>query len=302
MQLGICVPTLNAGDGFIESLRQLTVGTIVPRVLVVDSSSDDNTADLARGAGFEVVSIARSEFNHGRTRQFAAELLADCEIVAFLTQDALIDSADSLDNLMNAFGDGEVGAAYGRQLPHVDAGVFGAHARLFNYPEQSEVRAIADIPLRGIKVAFLSNSFAAYRRDALMTVGGFPANVILSEDMVVGARMLLAGWKIAYCANATVRHSHDYTISQEFKRYFDIGVFHARESWILKTFGRPEGEGGRFVLSELRYLAKRAPWLVPESLIRTALKYLGYRLGRAEARLPLGIKRNLSMHRQYWNQ
>lgn len=302
MQIGICVPTLNAGDSWIESLQQISGGSILPRILVVDSSSDDDTPELARGAGFEVVSISRSEFNHGGTRQFAAELFSDCDIVVFLTQDAYVASANSLSELLSAFDDPKIGATYGRQLPHEDAGVFGAHARLFNYPEQSEVRSISDIPSRGIKVAFLSNSFAAYRREALMAVGGFPSNVILSEDMVVAARMLLAGWKIAYRADAIVRHSHDYSVLQEFKRYFDIGVFHARESWILESFGKPEGEGKRFVLSELRYLADKAPWRIPESLVRTAFKYLGYRLGRAEGGLPLNVKRSLSMHRHYWDQ
>jgi GT2 family glycosyltransferase len=302
MQIGICVPTLNAGDGWCEPLRQISGSAISPRILVVDSSSDDHTLELARGAGFEAVSISRSEFNHGRTRQFAAELLSDCNIVVFLTQDAYIPSAESVTHLLRAFDDPRVGATYGRQLPLLDAGLFGAHARLFNYPDRSYVRDARDIASHGIKAAFLSNSFAAYRREALMAVGGFPSNVIFSEDMVVGARMLLAGWKIAYRADAIVRHSHDYSVLQEFKRYFDIGVFHARELWILESFGKPEGEGMRFALSELRYLADKAPWRIPESVIRTGFKYLGYKLGRAEGKLPLHVKKSLSMHRRYWDQ
>ena len=83
-----------------------------------------------------------------------------------------------------------------------------------------------------MKTAFNSNSFAAYRRKALKDVGGFPINTILSEDMYVTAKMLLKNWSVAYCADAKVYHSHNYTIWQEFKRYFDIGVFHAKEAWI----------------------------------------------------------------------
>jgi rhamnosyltransferase len=280
----------------------MSASAIDARTLVIDSSSTDHTPELARQAGFEIVSIPRSQFNHGGTRQFAVELLFDCDVIIFLTQDAYLASTSSLRKLLNAFHDFKVGAAFGRQLPHGDAGVFGAHARLFNYSEQSDVRDISAISSLGIKATFLSNSFAAYRREALMAVGGFPSNVILSEDMVVAARMLLAGWKIAYRADAIVRHSHDYSVLQEFKRYFDIGVFHAREPWILESFGKPEGEGKRFVLSELRYLADKAPWRIPESIMRTALKYMGYRLGKAEGRLPLSVKRRLSMHRYYWDQ
>ncbi|HBP78238.1 MAG TPA: rhamnosyltransferase, partial [Halomonas sp.] len=54
------------------------------------------------------------------------------------------------------------------------------------------------------------------------------------------------------------------------------------------------------VLSEIRYLWRHAPWRLPEAAIRTLLKYAGYRLGKAEARLPLALKRRLSMHRGYW--
>lgn len=43
--------------------------------------------------------------------------------------------------------------------------------------------------------------------------------------MFMAARMIQAGYKIAYCAEASVRHSHNYTPKQEFQRYFDTGYF-----------------------------------------------------------------------------
>jgi rhamnosyltransferase len=120
--------------------------------------------------------------------------------------------------------------------------------------------------------------------------------------VIVAAKLLKAGWKIAYVAEACVYHSHDLTPTQEMRRYFDIGVFHARESWILSEFGKPEGEGLRFLLSELSYLWERAPWLIPESFLRAGLKYLGYRLGRAERYLPLWFKRAVSLQKHFWDR
>lgn len=93
-----------------------------------------------------------------------------------------------------------------------------------------------------------------YRRSALEAVGGFPADVIGSEDAYVAARMLLAGWKVQYAASAQVYHSHDYRLMDEFHRYFDIGVFYGREPWIRQAFGDAGGEGKRYVLAELRAL------------------------------------------------
>ncbi|MCP1314110.1 MULTISPECIES: glycosyltransferase family 2 protein [unclassified Halomonas] len=302
IRLGVCVPTLNAGPGWSDWLTQcetaLRPGT---RKLVIDSSSTDDTARLAAERGWEVVGIAREAFDHGGTRQFGLKHLDDCDVVVFLTQDALPAHVEALARLTSVFDDPSVGAAFGRQLPHPDATPIAAHARLFNYPAASRVVSKADIPRLGLKTAFLSNSFAAYRRQALLAAGGFPSGTILSEDMIAGARLLEHGYQLAYCADAQVFHSHNYSLVEEFKRYFDIGVLHHREGWLLKWLGKAEGEGGRFVRSEIRYLLRHAPWRLPEAGLRTCLKYAGYRLGKAESRLSVGFKRRLSMHKGFWN-
>jgi rhamnosyltransferase len=241
--------------------------------------------------------ITRAEFNHGGTRQMGVDMMPEADIIAFLTQDALLANPDAIDLLLAAFADESVGAAYGRQLPHRNAGPIAAHARLFNYPPESQLRGLEDRERFGIKTAFISNSFAAYRRSALMQAGGFPADTIMNEDTYVAGRMLASGWKIAYCADAQVFHSHDYRFLDEFKRYFDIGVFHTHTPWLQQLFGGASGEGRRYVLSELRYLLKRAPWLIPSALLRTALKLLGFKLGGS---LPRTVSPYFSLHRSYW--
>ncbi|MDP1897213.1 MAG: glycosyltransferase [Sulfurimicrobium sp.] len=302
-KLGLLVPTYNAGKPWRRWLEALACQTCKPDGrLVIDSSSTDNTAGLARQAGLDVHVIPVSQFSHGGTRQLGVKLLADAEIIIFLTQDAILADETSLANLVGVFKDKSIGAAYGRQLPRDESVTMGAHARLYNYPPQSRVKTLADASRLGIKTPFISNSFAAYRREALEAVGGFPGDVILAEDMVVAARMLMKGWQVAYCAEAMVYHSHDYSMLEEFRRYFDTGVLHAREKWLLETFGNAEGSGKGFVLSELAYLAKNAPWLIPVALMRTGVKYLGYRLGRNEAFLPAGVKPSLSMNRAYWQR
>lgn len=124
--------------------------------------------------------------------------------------------------------------------------------------------------------------------------------MISSEDMLVAARVLQAGKAVAYVAEACVVHSHAYTLAQELRRYFDIGVLHADHAWLLRDFGAPEGEGMRFVLSEWRFLWRRAPWRLPAAGLRTLGKWFGYRLGRAHRRLPPAWCRSLSMHRAHW--
>lgn len=298
----LIVPSLNAGSLFNCFLDALGMQTLQPeRAILIDSGSVDSTVMLARETGFEIKIIRSDEFNHGGTRQMGADLCNDTEIIVFLTQDAILADPHALENLVYCLADDSVGAVYGQQLPSGDATKIASHARMFNYSLQSHKRSKEDLPLYGIKAAFISNSFAAYRRTALDAVGGFPKNAIFGEDTCVAARMLLTGWKIHYCAEAQVYHSHNYSICDEFRRYFDIGVFHSRERWFLKSLGKPEDEGIKFVVSEMKFLLKTAPVLIPSALIRTFFKYLGYKLGNMEGKLPLKIKARMSMNTCYWN-
>jgi len=301
MKCAFCLPTLNAAataQAFLAALNGQSFADV--ERLLVDSSSTDGTPELFAAAGFRIHGIPRTEFNHGTTRQLAVELCPDADIIVFLTQDAILANPVSLQCLLAAFNDPYVGAAYGRQLPAQDASPIASHARLFNYPPVSRIVSRGDIPRLGVKAAFLSNSFAAYRREALQAVGGFPSNVIFGEDTCVAARMLQAGWKIAYCAEAQVRHSHNYTMWEEFRRYFDIGVFHSREKWFLDSLGGAEGEGRKFIVSEIKCLSGTAPWYIPVSCFRTLLKFAGYRLGFLEKYLSVSVKKRLSMNRAFW--
>jgi len=124
----------------------------------------------------------------------------------------------------------------------------------------------------------------------------------MNEDTWVAGKMLLSGWKIAYAADACVRHSHDYTMGEEFRRYFDIGVFHSREPWLMEAFGGAEGEGLRYLRSEFGFLWAHAPALIFSAICRAAVKYAGYRLGKLERYFGVDLKRRLSMHKRYWGQ
>jgi rhamnosyltransferase len=300
LSFAVVVPTLNAANDWPRFAQPLLAAIPADHVLVLDSSSTDGTGDLARAMGLRVLTIPRAEFNHGGTRQLAAEMLPDADILVFLTQDAVLADSNAIWALLKPFEDPTVVAAFGRQLPRAGATPIEAHARYFNYPAQSSIRVLESRKTMGFKTIFISNSFAAYRREALLAVGGFPRHVILGEDTVTAANLLFSGGKIAYVGNAQVYHSHSYTWMQEFRRYFDIGVLHAKESWLLEEFGGTGGEGGRFVRSEFRYLWSSFKSFVPSALVRTVLKLAAYRFGRMERKLSVKYKRRLSMNSAFW--
>ncbi len=300
LRFAVCIPTRNPGADAAGQASALIRQTLQPdAVLVIDSSSTDDSLGPYAELGALIKVIDPATFNHGATRQQGVELLKT-DVIVFLTQDAILAEPVALQRLLDCFEDPAIGAAYGRQLPRSGAGPIEAHARLFNYPALGRTKTLEDRATLGIKTVFISNSFAAYRRSDLMAVGGFPSNLIMGEDTCVAAKMLMAGKKMGYCADALVFHSHDYSWAEEFRRYFDIGVLHVREPWIRQQFGGPEGEGLRFLTSEVRYLLGKNPLLLPSAMIRSALKLSGFRLGLRESSLPLGLKRHLSMFRSFW--
>lgn len=297
----LCIPTYNAGRDLPRLLPAIAAQTASPReFLVMDSSSSDDTRERLAAFGAIVTVIPKREFNHGRTRRRLIEQAGDVPVVLFLTQDAVPANPEAFARIVAEFDDSQVGGAYGRQLPRPEARAVERHARLFNYGPERQVRTLADTGRYGIKTSFFSNSFAAYRTAPLAAVGYFPEDVIFGEDQLAAARLLLAGHKIVYAADAEVFHSHAYTIAEELRRYFDHGVMHHRERSTIGRMGKAGGEGLRYVRSELAYLLRHEPLSIPSALVRTAAKLLGYRLGLAEEWLGRDVKRRMSLQPAYW--
>ena len=302
MRTALIIPTRNAGSHLDRLLPAFAAQTLRPdEFLVVDSGSRDDTAARCRAAGARVEVIDPATFNHGGTRGWAASQV-EADVLIYLTQDAIPADPQALQRLHDELlSEPDIGVAYGRQLPHPHAGLLGAQSRHFNYPPQGRTKRLADAAELGIKTCFSSDSFAAYRREALQAVGGFPEEVIGSEDAYVAGKMLLAGYAVRYAASARVEHSHDYRLVEEFRRYFDIGVFYGRENWLHHAFGSAGGEGKRYVRAEVQAMRSAGAYQrIPEVFLRSALKLLGYQLGRRERFLDVKLKRRLSMFPGYW--
>ena len=296
--LTIIIPTYNASQYLDAQLRALRAQTIKDLdILIIDSSSSDETVSIAQKHEVETVVIPRHEFDHGGTRTLAGKYRSTADPLVYLTQDALPFDNRASESLVRPLYDSSCGAAFGRQIPYADASPFARHLRFFNYPPTSYIRTYKDRTSLGIRAAFCSNSFAAYRRDALDEVGWFIQNLLVAEDIHVCARMLRKGFAVGYVAEAMVYHSHNYTVSQEFQRYIDLGVFFGKERWLLNEFGKPEGEGAKFIRSEWSFLLSHGLiYLLPVSVLRAAAKLLGYRLGRLHEFLPSWMLKKLSMH------
>ncbi len=297
----VIIPTYRPGQELRKLLLRLRRQTVRPRrTLLVNTEQALFDGRLIEGLEeVEVLHIRRQEFDHGGTRHMAA-MRTDGEFLLFLTQDALPADDRLIESLLRPFADARVGAAYARQLPREDCSALERYARHFNYGTKSRVKTAEDLPELGIKTFFCSNVCAMYRRSAYLELGGFERRTIFNEDMIFAGKLTAHGGAVAYCADARVVHSHNYSALQQFHRNFDLGVSQAQHP---EVFGgvRSESEGVRMVLRTARWLLKTGrPRLLPQLVMQSAGKYLGYRLGKQYRRLPRRLVLACTMNRDYW--
>lgn len=305
--LSVIIPTFNGASWLNELLAAVICQTRIPdEIILIDSGSNDATLPIIRQymekySFIRLYEIQQQDFDHGGTRTMAAQQ-AYGDILLFMTQDAIPADNTAFERLIQPFArDDKVAAAYGRQLPTEDAHFFAEHLRLFNYPQKSESRRQEDWGDYGFKTVFISNSFAAWRRGILEAQGYFPEQLLFGEDTVTLSQLLEKGYSVSYVSDAAVYHSHNYSIIQDFKRYFDIGVLHKTQAEHMLRHSGPAGAGKKYVLSELTLIAQRKKYsLLPEWFLRNLCKLVAYNVGRNCKRLPPGWSARCSMNPGWW--
>ncbi|WP_258171100.1 glycosyltransferase family 2 protein [Paenibacillus sp. R14(2021)] len=271
-------------------------------IIVIDSGSTDGTAETAREAGVRVLVIDKSQFDHGGTRNLAAEQ-ARGDTLVFMTQDAWPENSFLLEELSSLlYETDETACVYARQLPRSDADVLERLARESNYPSLSARKRKSDIPHLGLKTFFCSNACAAYRKSIFFELGKFETPVLFNEDLFFAARSILNGYTVGYAAEARVIHSHRYSIVQQFRRYFDNGVSMRDNEWVY-PYASVGKAGSSLVRHQLRYLVRHRHWLwIPKLAADAAAKLLGFQLGKSYRKLPGNVGYLFSMHRDIWRK
>lgn len=265
------IPTRNAGPALATTLERLRPAP----VLILDTASTDGTPKLAQHMGAIVRTVAPEAFNHATTRNLALEYPAGWYL--FLTQDAVPVDTRLVPTLLAAAADPHIALVYGRHLPPPGSRPEEAFARLRHYPPHSHVRSQADLPQLGIRTFFASNVCALYRGSVFRALGGFTPGLPTNEDMEFAARAILAGYRVAYCAQACVWHAHQLGYRDLWRRYRAIGRFFAAHPWITQAAGPLSGEGMAYVRAELAHLLRVAPKAIPRALLASAVKYLAFR-------------------------
>lgn len=223
----VVIPTLNAGPDFRDCLRALQTQELDRpyEIICIDSGSTDETLDICREAGIRLLGIEPGTFNHGLTRNRAIDA-AEGEFVALLTQDAVPLGTDWLARHVAALeATPRAAGSYGRQVPHDTVNPY-LRWRLEQWAATSAEPAVQEItdpaafdalpPLEKLRVVAFDNVNSCVRKSVWKTIPF--SRVDFGEDIDWGVRVTRAGHALVYEPRARVRHSHDDSLWQEFKR------------------------------------------------------------------------------------
>jgi len=276
MKVSVVIPALNAGGLFKEVLDAVR-GQDFPgqvELVIVDSMSDDGSAELARKYADIFFQVKREDFNHGQTRNLAIGKSSG-ELIALLVQDATPADNHWLKKLADHFQDRKVAGAYSRQIPRPDCRPL-IKIRLSGWAAGQSVRKIQEFdpqkshsPNEMIEAFSFDNVSSMIRREAWQETC-FQSRKF-AEDILWARQVLEKGWKIVYEPESAVIHSHNKSLWYEFKR-----VYLDHQNWWqvggFKVFNRPiEVVGASFdgtikAIKALRSLGLKAPGLLGWSL------------------------------------
>lgn len=299
----VIIPTYHSDEKLDQLLTMLYRQTVLPnRVILlqtIEAEGKEQKIPVIEGANITVMPIQKKDFDHGGTRRYGAGL-SGADILMFMTQDAVPVDEFLIEKLLEPYSDPWVSASYARQLADQSVGLVERYTRHFNYPKQSRIKSKEDLDELGIKTFFCSDVCATYRRSVYEKLGGFVEHTIFNEDMIMAAAMIREEYRVAYAAEAKVLHCHRYSYVQQFTRNFDLGVSHKQYEEVFKGV-KSESEGIKLVKNSLNYLIEKKQYkLIPDLIINSAFKYLGYQFGIRYTILPLEVVRRFSMNKGYW--
>ncbi len=277
--LSIICPLYNAEEHFPKLHNALSsqknVNIIEYKYILTDSS--DKTEHLLQKSRIDYKKIKPEDFSHSLTREKAA-LSAKGDIIIFLTQDIEIRDPYFLDKLTQSIGEDKVSATYARQLSKYNN--IEKYTRENNYPKDSKTVSKEDIKKLGLKTFFFSDAASAIETKIFKELHGYDnKNLPISEDMYFAYKLITHGYKIKYCADAEVYHSHNFKLKQLYDRYKLTGKF-MKENSYLDQYGTTESGAkmAKYVLKRL--IQEKRFALLFRYPFDMGARYLGMKAGK----------------------
>ena len=217
--ISIVIPAYNAADTVEICMAALTRQT-TPReryeVILVDDGSTDRTRELATRHGARVIAQPHSGRAAARNRGIDA---ARGALVLFTDADCE-PARDWIEQMVNPLLDPSITGVKGvyrtRQTSLTARFVQIEYEDRYDHAERSPY------------IDFVDTYAAAYRRTALVAVGGFEPTLPFDEDQELSFRLAESGHKLVFNPLAAVYHRHPESWSEYAQRKFQIGYWKTR--------------------------------------------------------------------------
>ena len=285
----VVIPVYNPDRRFYILIQRLLRQSLKPAKIwiVLTLTEKYGGPELLRGLAkygikdtrIKVLTVNKESFNHGGTRQMAAEN-TDADFCLFMTQDAVPVDRFLIEKMVAEVSRDETGVCYARQIPYKKATVREKFSRNFNYPACSQIKDRKMLESGNIKAIFCSDVCAMYDMKLFSELGGFERNVDFNEDMLYAHKVLTNGYIISYCAEAKVYHSHNLSFKEQFKRNREIAISQKEHP---EVFGKlsSEKEGISYVKKGIKYiLANGKKREAGAFIVDCGFRFMGYKIGK----------------------
>lgn len=288
--ISIVILTYNGGK-YIKNLldsifAQQIDGSL--EVILIDSSSGDDTCQLAKSYDVKMQVIDKALFSHSKTRNLGISLSSG-DFIFFITQDALPVNRFWLKELLKPFKFfPDLAASYSRQIPNPDCNPIEARDIYIGAPCIDEIRC-ADVHIEFERNDYFdnihryirfSNVSACYRGDLLRN-NLFDERLKMVEDQEWSKRMIENGHSIYYASKSIVVHSHNFTAKESYDRFFDYGSSFKkfivnnppRRISIFKSTAYDSINDAVYIINENRQIRSKLKWICMSPFLRFAANY-----------------------------
>lgn len=279
MNISVICPLYNA-EQYIAGLHSslmMQKKVEIQSINYILTESNDNTEEILKSLDINYYKIKKQDFSHSLTREKYA-FMCQGDIIIFISQDIVIKDELWLFNLTKDIINGNCEASFSRQLCE-RAGI-EKYIRQKNYPDESRIVTKKDSEKLGLMTFFFSDAASAINKDVFVKLNGYDRKDLrICEDMYIAYKLIINDFRIKYCSDSVVVHSHNYTLRQLYKRYYETGVFFKENNYLQKYKAKQSG----FALAKyvLKQSIKNRDYKTLFSIIPNfAARFIGMQMGK----------------------
>ena len=248
--MSVIVPAYNEAANIAATVRSL-VASDYPRleVIVVDDGSTDGTAAIVESLRLPDVRLVRRP-NAGKPAALNTGIrLARGDLLVLVDGDTVFEP-DAIGQLVQPFADPDVGAVSGNTKVANRRGLLGRWQHLEYVIGFNLDRRLFDL---GECMPTVPGAIGAFRREALLDVGGVPA-ATLAEDTDLTMAILRAGWRVVYEPTAIAWTEAPSTLRQLWRQRYRWCYGTMQAMWKHRAALRERGPAGKLGRRGLVYL------------------------------------------------